>query len=316
MQVVVYTAHEAVFSGPILDQFEKKSGIKVVVKYDTESTKTVGLVNVIRAEKDRPRGDVFWNNEIVNTLRLKQEGLLAPCWPKTARPYPAAFKDPAGCWYGFAARARVLIVNTNLVQSADEPASIYSLADPKWKGRVGMAKPLFGTTATHAACLFASLGDAEATGFFQSLKDNEIRIQSGNKAVAMNVGAGNLAFGITDTDDALDEFDQGKPVRIVYPDSRPGQLGVLFIPNTLALIRGGPSSGFGAGEALIEYLLSPETETALANGRSAQIPLNPEVRIRARVKTPADVQAMNVDFAKAAACFEPAAKCMEKLFLK
>lgn len=312
--VVVYTAHDRVFSQPILDAFEQKTGIRVLAKYDTEATKTVGLVNVIRSERGRPRCDVFWNNEIVNTLRLKQEGLLAPYPPGAARKFPAVFKDPENYWCGFAARARVLIVNTNRVKADEMPDSVSSLADPKWKGQTGMAKPLFGTTATHAACLFATLGPEKARAFLQSLKDNDVQIQSGNKAVALNVSGGVLAFGLTDTDDAIGEVESGKPVALVYPDGRPDQAGVLFIPNTLSLIKGGPNPD--AGGQLIEYLLSPEVETALAESPAAQIPLNPEVKSVARVKTPAQVKAMEVDFGLAANRFGDAARCVEELFLK
>ncbi|MEW6358596.1 MAG: extracellular solute-binding protein [Planctomycetota bacterium] len=311
--VVCYTALDRMFSEPIFEKFEKETGIKVLPKYDTESTKTVGLVNAIRAEADRPRCDVFWNNEIVNTIRLKNEKLLQVYRPKAAESFPATFRAPDGYWTGFAARARVLIVNKNLVKPEDMPKSIHDLADPKWKGRTAIAKPLFGTTATHAACLFAKLGDEKTRTFFKSLKDNEIQIHSGNKSCAQNVSAGAAAFGLTDTDDAIIEVEEGKPVAIVYPDSEKDQLGMLFIPNTLALIANAPHPE--AGKRLIEYLLSPDVEIALAKGPSAQIPLNPNVAASVRVKTPKEVQAMDVDF-NAAAAFDGAGKYIEEFFLK
>ncbi len=198
-EVVVYTALDRGFSEPILREFERQTGIKCRAKYDTEADKTIGLVNTIRFEKGRPRGDVFWNNEIVNTLRLKDEGLLAPYRPQAATNFPATFRDSEDCWTGFAARARVFLVNTNLVKEGEEPKSIYDMADPKWEGRVGIAKPLAGTTASHAACLFATLGEKRAKEFFRSLKRNKVRIETGNKTVAVNVAAGRLAFGLTDT---------------------------------------------------------------------------------------------------------------------
>jgi len=312
--VVIYTALDRMFSEPILDEFERTTGIRVLAKYDTEATKTVGLVNAIRSEKDRPRCDVFWNNEVVNTIRLKDEGLLELYRPQAADVFPDEFRDPSGYWSGFAARARVLIVNTNLVAHGEEPNSIHDLADPRWKGMTGIAKPLFGTTATHAACLFAELGREEAEMFFRGLKENEVRVESGNKSVALSVTAGRLAFGLTDTDDAIIELESGQPVRIVYPDCAPGELGVLFIPNTLALIKDAPHPE--AGKKLIEYLLSPEVESKLAEAKSAQIPLNPKVKVKSRVKTPAEVNAMNVDFSQAATKFAETAVYIEKFFLE
>ncbi len=312
-EVVVYTALDRVFSEPILNEFEAQTGIKALVKYDSEATKTVGLVNAIRAEKNRPRCDVFWNNEIVNTIRLKNEGLLENYKPEAAQDYPANFRDPDGAWSGFAARARVLIVNTNLVPAVDDPDSIHSLADPKWKGRIGIAKPLFGTTATHVACLFSFLGQDKAKAFLQTLKANEVRVLSGNKTVALDVSAGRLAFGLTDTDDAISEVESGKPVKIVYPDARADQLGVLFIPNTLALIKNAPHPE--EAKKLIEYLLSPDVEAKLARSKSAQIPLHTLVRELPRVKTPAQVKTMPANFADAARIFEQAAAYIEDTFL-
>ena len=311
--VVVYAALDRGFSEPILAEFTRQTGIDVRPRYDTESTKTVGLTNRIRAEKDRPRCDVFWNNEIVNTLRLKQEGLLERCDPSEAANYPAEFRDTEGYWYGFAARARVLIVNIEMVAEAERPTSIYDLARPEFRGRVGIAKPLFGTTASHVACLFVSLGEEPAKAFLAGLKANDVRILGGNKGCATDVSAGRLAFALTDTDDAIIEVEAGRPVTIVYPDSGADQIGTLLIPNTLALVKGGPNPE--GGRKLIEYLLSPGVEEALADGPSAQIPLNRRSKVSPRVCDPKRMKTMKVDFAAAAEAFERATDYVSRDFL-
>ena len=296
--VVVYSALDREFSEPMLKAYGQKSGVRVLPKFDVESTKTVGLTNLIIAEAERPRCDLFWNNEILNTLRLKEKGLLAPFRPSHAGDLPETFKAKDGTWYGFAARARILIVNTKLVAEADRPKGIKDLLDPKWKGKIGIAKPLFGTTATHAACLFAAWGDEKAKGYFRDLKANGVQVLSGNKQVALAAGSGQIAFGLTDTDDAMGEIDAGSPVSIIYPDREPGGLGTLFIPNTLAIIKGSPHQK--EAQALAEHLLSPEVEAALARGPSAQIPLLKSTNVEARVETPKTVHAMEVDFEAAA----------------
>jgi iron(III) transport system substrate-binding protein len=296
--VVVYTALDREFSEPILKAYEKSSGTGVLAKFDVESTKTVGLTNLIIAEAQRPRCDLFWNNEILNTLRLKEKGLLTPFEPARAGELPTTFKDKERTWYGFAARARIIIVNTKLVPQAERPKGINDLLDSKWKGKIGIAKPLFGTTATHAACLFAAWGDGKAKDYFRDLKANGVQVFSGNKQVATAVGAGQIAFGMTDTDDAMGEIDAGSPVSIVYPDRNPGDLGTLFIPNTLAIIKGGPHQQ--EAEALANHLLSPAIESALARGPSAQIPLLKSTGVEARVETPKTVHAMEARFDEAA----------------
>jgi len=312
--VIVYTALDSEFSEPILDQFAAHTGIAVRPKFDVESTKTVGLVEAILAEADRPRCDVFWNNEILHTLRLDRQGLLERYESPAAKDYPAWARSPEGTWHAFAARARILLVNTKVVPQADRPRSLEDLADPKWRGRVGMAKPLFGTTATHAACLFAAWGDQRAKDFFGRLKDNEIQILSGNKQVAKAVASGQLAFGLTDTDDALVEIAKGMPVAIVYPDQGEGGLGTLLIPNTLAIIRGGPNGE--AARRLVDYLLSPEVEGKLAAGAGGQIPLNPKLKSPERLGLPTDFEPMAVDFPAAAEQWDAAARFLRDQFAR
>jgi iron(III) transport system substrate-binding protein len=312
-EVVVYAALDREFSGPVLEDFEKSSGIRVLPKYDDESTKTVGLTNAIIQESNRPRCDVFWNNEILNTLRLEQKGLLDVYHSPAAADYPEMYRSPDGFWHGFAGRARILIVNTDLVKEEERPTSIYDLADPMWKGKIGMARPIAGTTATHTAVLFATLGEEKAQEFFQSLKDNDIRILSGNKQVATACSTGQIAFGLTDTDDAIIEIERANPVTIVYPDREVNQLGTLFIPNTVAILERCPHPE--AARKLVDFLLSPAVEEQLALGPSAQIPLNPKVTTEPKVKTPKSVKAMPVDFTAAAKAWDAAAIFIQKKFL-
>jgi iron(III) transport system substrate-binding protein len=296
-EVVVYTALDSEFSEPILKEFTDDTSIRALAKFDTESTKTVGLAEAIIAERGRPRCDVFWNNEVLHTLRLEELGLLETYQPPLAAEYPPMHRSSVGTWHGFAARARILIVNTRLVPKAERPKSIDDLVDPKWKDKVGIAKPLFGTTATHAACLFSAWGDEKAKKFFRELKQNA-KIMSGNKQVAVAVAAGQLAFGLTDTDDAIGELEKGLDVTIVYPDQQPDGLGTLFIPNTLSIIKGCPHPAHA--RTLVDYLLTPRIEEQLAQSESAQIPLHPGAKGSARVESPATVRAMQVDFAAAA----------------
>ena len=309
-EVVVYSALDSEFSKPILEDFGRETNIRVLPKFDVESTKTVGLTEAIIAEGNRPRCDVFWNNEILHTLRLEKLGLLEAFQPALADSYPADTQSPDHTWHGFAARARVLIINTKLVPEDERPSSIMDLIDPKWKGKVGIAKPLFGTTATHAAVLFAKWGDDQAKQFFADVKRN-CKIEAGNKQVARDVAAGVLAWGITDTDDAMGELESGMPVAIVYPDQATEEMGTLFIPNTLAIIKGCPHPQ--EARKLVSALLTPQVEERLAAGASAQIPLNKNFEGKLRTESPQTVRPMQVDFRAASEKWPTAAKYLKDL---
>ena len=179
--VVIYCALDRNFSEPLIQEFEARTGLKVDAQYDVEATKTIGLVRKIKEEMPRPRCDIFWNNEIANTIRLKNMGALAPYKSPNAVDIPDTFKDSEGYWTGFAARARVFIVNTELLPDRDKwPTSYADLVAAEWKGKGGMAKPLTGTTATHGAVLVQKLGDEKARAFFTGVCENDVYLTSGN----------------------------------------------------------------------------------------------------------------------------------------
>ncbi|MCU0581711.1 MAG: hypothetical protein MUF26_04560, partial [Syntrophales bacterium] len=94
-EVIIYTSVDQVYSEPVLQAFEKKTGIRVRPVYDIEASKTTGLVNRLIAEKDRPQADVFWSGEFVQTLLLKDRGVLAPYDAPNGRNLPALYRDPA-----------------------------------------------------------------------------------------------------------------------------------------------------------------------------------------------------------------------------
>jgi len=227
-EVVVYTSVDQVFSEPILNDFEKKTGIKVKAVYDVEASKTVGLVNRLIAEKVNPKCDVFWNNEIVRTIVLKEKDVLIPYTSLSAEDIPSQFRDKDDYWTGFAARARVLIYNTKMLKEPDVPKSIFELTHPRWKGKAALAYPLFGTTATHVAAMYVCLGQEKTEEYLKALKANGVVIVNGNSVARDVVVEGRLPVAFTDTDDVNVAIQSGKPVRMVYPDS--DGIGTLLIP--------------------------------------------------------------------------------------
>ncbi len=284
-RVVVYCAQDQEFATVVFDTFRERTGLPVVPKYDTEADKSVSLYRELIAEKDRPRCDVFWNNEILSTIRLQKQELLEPYDGPAAKPFPADAKAADHTWHAFATRARILVVNTRLVGEKDRPCSLFDLAQPRWRGRVVMARPQFGTSATQVACLFEVLGEERARKYYLDLKTNEVQLAPGNKQVAEWVGKGmtprgqEVAVGVTDTDDAMEEARAGHTVALIYPDrATPAEdrMGTLFIPNTLAILKGSPNPD--GARRLVDYLLSAEVEKRLAESESHQVPLNPEVK--------------------------------------
>ena len=292
--VTLYTSLNEPTARAVISAFEETTGIRVDLRADTERDKTVGLVRTLMEEKNRPRADVFWNSETANTIRLKREGVLDACVPPPAgaERIPPEYRDPDGYWFGFAARARVLIVNTNLVAPGDMPDSMWDLIDPRWRGQAALVRPVTGTTLTHLTVLGELLGQEELDRFLEGIHANDCHLPPGNGRLATLVGEGQIHFGFTDTSDYRLVRHLGKPVTAVYPDQ--WGVGTLLIPNTVSLVRGGPNPV--NGRRLLEFLISDEAEEILAHHQRGHIPLKSGVSRPADVEVPGEFEVMPVDF--------------------
>ena len=257
-RLTVYCAHDSIYAESILRDFTRQTGIPVAARYDTEATKSLGLTELLVREKDAPRCDVFWNNELLGTLDLQEKGILAPYRGPGWQRIPANFKDADGHWTGFAARMRVEI-------SQAQKAAPFDLA------RFAIAKPLYGTTLTHYAVLWQRQGREKTIAWHRDWRARGVRELRGNAAVKDAVANGACDAGFTDTDDFFQAKDAGQPVIM-----RPVQLddgATICIPNTVAIIRG--TRRETDARRLVDFLLSAETELALARSKSRQIPLGP-----------------------------------------
>jgi iron(III) transport system substrate-binding protein len=311
-EVVIYTSLDQVFSEPILNDFEKARGIRVKVVYDVEASKTTGLVNRLIAEKERPKCDVFWNSEIARTIALKQQGVLTPYRSPAAEDIPETFRDKEDYWIGFSARARVLIYNRLLLQEQDLPQSIFELTEPRWHGKVVLAYPLFGTTATQIAALYVALGRDRTEAYLKALNANNVVIVNGNAVVRDVVVEGQFPLGFTDSDDVNVAVQSGKPVGLILPDDK--GLGTLLIPNTVALIKNGPHPK--EARELIDYLLSREVENRLAFSEAAQIPVRAGVEKPPNVLDISAITWMKVDYQEVAEKIHEAGRFCQTLFAR
>jgi len=313
-QVVVYASVDRNFAEPVLEAFEQATGIRVLAAYDVEASKTTGMVNRLLAEKDRPRADVFWSGEFAQTVLLKREGALAAYDSPQAADLPEAYRDPDRQWTGFAGRARAFIVNTDLVAPGDYPRSIEDLARPACPpDKVAMANPLFGTTCTHAAALYAAWGPERAQAFFRKVQAGGIRIAAGNGAVRDLVASGEAFWGLTDTDDIAGAVARGRPVAAVFPDQGADGLGTLVIPNTVALVAGAPHPE--AAQRLIDYLLSPEVERRLIDAGWCHVPSRPTQARPLHVRAEG-VRPMAVPLADVCGCIERAKAELAGIFVQ
>jgi len=204
--------------------------------------KTVGLANRLLAERDHPVCDVFWGNEEFRTRQLAAAGV---------------FRATNG-WAAFGQRSRRMVMNTNRLGTLiTAPSALMDLTNSQWRGKISIAFPLFGTTATHFLALRPHWGESNWLTWCQSLAANRPFIEEGNSQVVQRVARGEAWVGLTDSDDIFAARREGLPVAAVTlgPES-------LLIPNTVGLVaREGPIRP--AAQALFDYLQSPAVRDQL-----------------------------------------------------
>lgn len=330
--LIVYTSADADLARPIFESFTKQSGISISPVYDTEATKTTGLTTRLRAEKDRPRADVWWSSEPFGTIALARAGVLddSTCmaaeadmqphggWPRTLRdqrwvsaPAEAGAKGPR--WYGFGGRARVVVYNSKHVAAAEAPTSYSGMLAETFKGRIAMARPQFGTTRGHMALLCDAWGKGPFGEWLDALKGAGVRLRDGNSAVVRAVATGECHIGLTDSDDVVAGQREGWPVGMAFikcPDpnakrvdrthprwaemQRVAKTGTLLLPNTVARVRGGPNPD--GVPALIAFLLGKGTQRLMAQSDSRNVPVDPDLRREMAAWLPPEDDIAAVDF--------------------
>jgi iron(III) transport system substrate-binding protein len=285
-EVVIYAAQDQVYAESILREFEKETRIKVKAVYDSEAVKTVGLANRLLAERNLPQCDVFWGNEEMRTRQLAAQGV---------------FRETNG-WAAFGHRSRRVVINTNFVserrapsrlEAKEElkraeavlgaPTSLLELTNESWRGKIALAFPQFGTTATHFHALKQLWGEATWLAWCRALAANQPFIVDGNSVVVKQVARGEAWIGLTDSDDVAAGLREGLPIASLEsrahhsvsagaPPDENGAHGVtrpptdllaetLLIPNTVAVTRNAPHPE--AAQRLFDYLQRREVANKL-----------------------------------------------------
>ncbi len=289
--VTLYTSADAFLAQPVVQAAEQATGLSVRLVTDSEATKTMGLVQRLVGERSRPVADVWWSSEALGTIGLSRQGLLKPWSPASLATefggvWPGGLSDSgnnqAATWYGVAQRARVIAYSTRrIVKVSDAPSSLEGLCNVSLRGRVGLARPQFGTTRSHIAAHVVQSGELAVRGWLERFRVNQPRVYEGNSAVVHALGVGEIDVGLTDTDDVWAGQGQGWPVAAVFEQddgSASGDhalalpsRGAIVIPNTVAIISNCPNPQ--RAQRLAEFLVSEEAERLMASSESRNAPV-------------------------------------------
>lgn len=280
-EVVLYSSVDEQLLQEVVRAFEVDTGLKVRIVGDNEANKTTGLVQRLVMEKTGPKADVWWSSEPFGTIGLEREGVLEPYRSEKAEAsisggWPGALRGSS--WYGFAQRARVIAYAPGRVDSP--PSSVLDLMDPSWNNRIGIARTAFGTMRGHMGTLLEAWGPDGFRAWAEALQANGVRLYDGNASVVRAIRLGEIDVGLTDTDDVWAAKRNGWDIEMVFEPrgverNGLGSTGTILLPNTIALVRGGPNPE--NAKKLIDFLLSARVETLMARSESRNIPVHPSV---------------------------------------
>jgi len=263
--VVLYTSVDEPYVRPLVEQFEKETGIHVTLLTDAEASKSVGLAERLRAEKDHPTADVWWDNECFLTIRLADEGVLAAYDSPSAADIPAKYKDANHLWAGSALRVRVIVSSPKL--DSARPKRLEDLLRPELKGQVVLARPTAGTTGGQVAALYVAWGRQRADEYFQKLRANGATMVGGNSMAAESVARGTMLVGLCDNDDAASALAEVGKINVDLPDQGADEQGTLAMPCAVSMIGHCPHPE--SAKKLIDFLLTAKVDKALIDAKFA-----------------------------------------------
>ncbi|MFT6559199.1 Fe(3+) ABC transporter substrate-binding protein [Sneathiella sp.] len=194
-EVNLYSYRQEKLIRPILDEFEKETGIKVNVVFAKK-----GMLERLKSEGMNSPADAILTTDISRLKAHKDAGVLqSVSSDKLAQNIPAQYRDPAGVWYGLTVRSRVIYYATDRVKPS-ELSTYEDLADPKWKGRICVRSSSNVYNQSMLAAMIAHKGSAEAEKWAAGIKENLARKpQGGDRDQIKAAAAGECDVAIGNT---------------------------------------------------------------------------------------------------------------------
>src|SRR3989344_4555697 len=186
-----YQTDEALYSG-----FTKQTGIKLTRIEAGEDP----LIERIKNEAASSPADVLIAVDAGRLWRAEQMGLFQPVESKVlAERLPAHMRTPGNLWFGFSARARVIVYNKAAVNPADVQ-NYEDLADPKLKGKVCTRSGSHIYNLSLMSALIEHLGAAKAEQWAKGVVANFARAPKGGDTDQIKaVAAGECGVAISNS---------------------------------------------------------------------------------------------------------------------
>jgi len=252
--LVVYSGRTENLVGPLLERYEREHDVDVEVRYGDSAE----LALLIDQEGGSSPADVVISQSPGALGFLSEKGRLQPLPAAVLDLVDERFEDPEGGWVGLSGRVRVLVYNTDLVDEADLPDSVFDLADESYRGRVAVA-PENGSFQDFVSAMRTEVGDDRTLEWLEALVANRAPTYANNNAIVEAVARGEVEMGLVNhyyNERRLAE-DPSSPTRNhLFAD---GDLGSLILVSGAGVVEG--TDRTEAAEAFVAFLLSEDAQT-------------------------------------------------------
>ena len=188
--ITVYSGRSEDLIAPLLEKFTTETGIGIEVRYSDSAS----LAAQILEEGSNVQADVFLSQDAGALGAVSEAGAFKKLNDDITGLVDAQYRAADNTWVGVSGRSRVLSYDPTKVSEVELPKSIFDLADPSWKGKIGIAP----TNASFQAAVTAMRivkGDAETSAWLKAMKTNAVLFEK-NAQILEAVENGQIAAGL------------------------------------------------------------------------------------------------------------------------
>jgi iron(III) transport system substrate-binding protein len=257
-ELVIYSGRTQDLIKPLLDDFADESGTDIAVRYGDSAD----LALLIDEEGDRSPADVFLSQSPGAVGFLDAKDRLTTLPEDILDQVDARFRAHDGHWVGISGRVRVLVYNTDAVDPADLPESVFDVVDPQYEGRFGVA-PTNASFLDFVTAMREEVGDEQTLGWLEGIRANGAVTYPNNIAIVDAVARGEIDFGLVNhyyNEEAKAENPDQPSANHVFEQEDLG--GLILVTATAILDTAGKKA---EARQFVEFLLSKQAQRFYAN---------------------------------------------------
>ncbi|MCM0019491.1 MAG: ABC transporter substrate-binding protein [Tagaea sp.] len=292
--LTLYCSVQEEWCRPMATAFERETGIRVNM-----TRKSSGETYAqIKAERQNPRGDVWWGGTGDPHLQAAEEGLTAEYRSPVLKDlHDWATRQAEISKYrtvGIYSGALGFSFNTRTLaqRGLPEPKCWRDLAKPEYRNEVQVADPnSSGTAYTMLATFVQLFGEEPAFDYMKRMHRNVNQYTRSGAAPARAAATGESLIGITFLHDAVTQAIAGAPVKLVAPCEGTG-----FEIGSMSVIRG--TRNMANARRFYDWALSPAAQNLGAQANSFQLPSNKNATIPPQAPRMTDILLIEYDFVR------------------